>query len=255
MNILIPTHNHEIFAYVTLIVLSAASTNIAGYVHCRYCSNNKVDLIDTNVIIKGLIVLFWLCFAPLPILIFGSWIQMIIGIPASLLLGFMAINLDKKLIRFFLYSKTSLDISPKKESWSISNSEICDLGMVDISQAEKRALKISNNVGRFNNYGGLGNYKLWSVCLVAVFEELIFRGILTSAILEVHSQSLIIPLLILNIGLFGIAHLAFGWDQVIAKSVLGILTTVSLFIFGSIIPPIIIHLFINIYAYRENQEN
>lgn len=254
MNILTLTPSQSVFAATTLLILAIASTNIAGYVYCRYCQKTALGLIDVNVLVKAFILgwgLFTGVTGTFPV--WNGLLRMTLGFPSALLLGWLAIVLDRRLIRFFHRRSSQKGKTPPLREVHVTTTSLCDLGLAEKSAVENRAVRLNNNVSKFNHEKDIGRYGLVSVSLVAVLEELLFRGILVNAIFLVPGPSLKAALLLVNVFLFGLVHLSLGWDQVMAKTVLGALTTFALLVFGSLVFPILIHLFINIYAYQENK--
>lgn len=84
--------------------------------------------------------------------------------------------------------------------------------------------------------------------LIAVFEELVFRGTVLQAMLAVESPYARIILVVAAVFLFALNHLAFGWDQVAAKLPLSALTTLLCITAGSLVPSIAAHVAFNARA-------
>ena len=70
-------------------------------------------------------------------------------------------------------------------------------------------------------------YQLNDIVLVAIFEEIIFRGFLWKLALQLPTMLLTVSAWILSVLLFGASHLTLGKGQFISKSLLGIFCMLS----------------------------
>jgi membrane protease YdiL (CAAX protease family) len=81
--------------------------------------------------------------------------------------------------------------------------------------------------------------------MIAVFEEVIFRGFLLSVCLRLA----IGPAVLATLGLvaaFALSHIWFGWIQVAAKTPLAVVTTATVLLTGGIVAAIAIHVLFNV---------
>jgi membrane protease YdiL (CAAX protease family) len=94
-------------------------------------------------------------------------------------------------------------------------------------------------------------FTLWILILIAVLEEIIFRGFLVEACLMISQPSLRAAALAGTVVVFGIGHVQFGWTQVFAKLPLGALAMASVLSLKTVLPAIFIHALFNWKAWHD----
>jgi membrane protease YdiL (CAAX protease family) len=93
------------------------------------------------------------------------------------------------------------------------------------------------------------HFELAIIVVIALLEEIIFRGFaLHIAFMTIHPFFIFLTIFFSTF-LFGLSHIQIGNDQFFAKSFLGLLCVLVTLIFHSLLPAIIIHATLNIFAY------
>ena len=80
------------------------------------------------------------------------------------------------------------------------------------------------------------------VGLIAVLEELVFRGFLLSACLQVNSTAGATVAIVGLVAAFGLSHIWFGWIHVLAKLPLGAIATIAVLWIGGVVVSVVAHL-------------
>lgn len=96
-------------------------------------------------------------------------------------------------------------------------------------------------------------WALPELCLVAILEEILYRGIVSFAALRIGVPATSISLLVVSAVLFGLSHDAFGTHQIILKTTYAIVLTGATLLTGSLLPAIVGHLVINVFSWAQNQ--
>jgi hypothetical protein len=89
--------------------------------------------------------------------------------------------------------------------------------------------------------------------LVAVLEELIYRGFLVKACFLLPTNFLIVGALTASVALFALSHVRFGWSHVLAKLPLSILAMISVLCLRTVVPAIVAHVVFNMRIWRDRR--
>jgi small-conductance mechanosensitive channel len=90
--------------------------------------------------------------------------------------------------------------------------------------------------------------------VIAVLEEVVFRGVLVRIALSALSRPVIGVLLLAITVVFALEHLHFGWSHVAGKLPFSAAATVGAAILGSTVMPIAAHVTLNLLVFRHLQE-
>jgi len=90
--------------------------------------------------------------------------------------------------------------------------------------------------------------------VIAVLEEVVFRGVLIRIALSVTSTAVIGMLLLAITVVFALEHLHFGWSHVAGKLPFSAAVTVAAAVLGSTVIPIAAHLTLNLLVFRHLQQ-
>ena len=246
----------DTYGLIVLIALSLGSTGIASYIYMRYLSIKANDIILTNAIVKIIIVLFGLLIIPFSQLYSQNWQIEISSIPIGIIFGFIVISIDKKVIRHFIRTgkhSVSIDMNTSADRLNYNKTYNRSLGLDDTVETQDNSLKMQNNMNRLSSNPELVTFSLGSVILVAICEEIIFRGFLVSCSLMIHDLKLRVVALIASVLFFGISHATSGLEQALTKTILGTITLLLRMISGSILPAIVTHVVLNTAAYYETK--
>lgn len=92
---------------------------------------------------------------------------------------------------------------------------------------------------------------IW-LLLVAFAEELLYRGVLLTAALELPAAADVAAIILLSIT-FALVHISFGWSQILAKVPLATVTLAVTALSGTLAAAIVIHCYFNIYYWRKRR--
>lgn len=252
---LIPNANS--YGIVTLLLMCISSTAIASFFHLRYFSKWRFNAISSNALVKGFIFIYGCLMIPLNSFFTKNLIHIFLSIAMGMLLGILTAYTDKKIIRFF-YRSPFFNTKNKQTNLSYDNIPIDKIQsnsnhLAGVDKTNHNALAMFSKMSIYVKQLNIHEYGIASVIFVALFEEFLFRGYLLFFCLSISNHGMKSLLIVLITLIFGLMHIDFGWEQVIAKTILSVTTTLTVLISGNIIAALIIHCFINIAAYIENK--
>jgi membrane protease YdiL (CAAX protease family) len=86
--------------------------------------------------------------------------------------------------------------------------------------------------------------------VIAILEELLYRGFLVKACFLLASPVLIVFANLACLAFFSLGHVRFGWVHVAAKTPLGMLALGITLLAGTVLPAMLMHAVFNIAAWR-----
>jgi membrane protease YdiL (CAAX protease family) len=89
-----------------------------------------------------------------------------------------------------------------------------------------------------------------TLVVVAILEELIYRGFLVKACFLLPNPALIVAANIGCLAFFSLGHIRFGWVHVLAKTPLGILALGITLLAGTVLPAMLLHAAFNLSAWK-----
>jgi hypothetical protein len=251
MKTLILTHDINLYGKAILLTCSLGCSNIASHLHSRWFPQRDVNVVLIHWLVKTVIVLWGLLFIPIFTLFNASVLQQLISIAPALLLAKMGIKIEYVIQRWYMRRQASKSM-PQKRYIYYKNTSNKTMGLAVSFQKNKVNLKnVHEHHARLDSQ--IKQYTLRDIILVAIGEEFIFRGFLWQLSLLWHEKIWVIISLLLTVILFGASHLTMGKGQFLSKTILGMFCLVSVIVFHSILPGIIIHVVFNICAYKEMQ--
>ncbi len=247
MNILILTPELALYQTVILILLSLGCSNIASHIHSRWFANKAVNVVMLHNVIKFIIVIWGMSLIPIYSLFNATiWVQILSFFPA-LLLAVYSVKIER-----FIYRKNNKIrlVAQIKQYITQKSIENKTQGLAKKNLTNKVNLKnVHEHHARFDSV--ISGYQLRDIVLIAIFEEIIFRGFLWQLSLKLQIKSLIIISLLSTVILFGATHLTLGRGQFYSKTILGFFCLTEVVLTNSIFPAIVTHVVFNIFAYKE----
>jgi hypothetical protein len=250
MRILILTPDVKLYATAILMLSCLGCSNIASHLHSRWFSHGQINVVLIHWVVKACIVLFgitvisWQTLFNTPV-----WFELVSVIPA-IFLGIAAVKFEYFVCRKNIRSRSSLLVpQPKRYIYHqpISNAT---QGIAKHTLITKVNLKnVHEHHSRLDSE--LKHYSLRDIILVAITEEVIFRGYLWQLCLYFQSKWLSSIALIVTVILFGASHITLGKSQFVSKTFLGATCLLCVLVVHSVIPAIIVHVVFNIYAHKE----
>lgn len=91
------------------------------------------------------------------------------------------------------------------------------------------------------------------LCLVAILEEILYRGIIGFTALSSEISAASIGLLVISAVLFGLSHDTFGAYQILLKTAYAAILTEATLLAGSLLPAFIGHLVLNVFSWAQSK--
>ena len=252
MKILTLIPNAETYGIAILIMLSLGSFVIARHVHIRWLKT-KFSLIASNAIVKTVIVMFGLLIIPGKDLFLSTLTRTIIDLVCGVLLGLVCVVLEVYLIRKRNRHKIINKIANKyKTDYSLLRNSVPQSKMSLSTKKEISAQGLSQLRKSYSQYAhepDFIHYSLIAVILVAIAEEIIFRGYIISAAQWVNGYSSV--LIGLSVICFVASHISQSWFEGLAKLPLAIVATAGFIMTADLSLAIAAHVTFNIYAFLQ----
>lgn len=252
---LIPDVNS--YGITLLVVWILGYVGVTNFFYARYFSFRKTNIVLVGAIVRSVVVGYGFLLIPIGSIISTEWLSILVSLPVAVLLAFITVKLDRTIIRYYLRRRPrKLNNTPSLADQSdFITASSSDLGLFNKNKSGKRIQKMQSSLNRFSKEPSKKKYGLTAIIVTAITEEILFRGFLVSLCLMINNIPLRFILLGLTAALFALSHLALGWEQVIAKSVLAVVTLVLRLVFQSVLPGIVVHVILNIIAHREAQND
>jgi len=244
----------ELKDYILAIMLTwcLGSSNLASHVYSRYFANSTINPLVIQCIFKGLI-----CLAALAILssndLFATTIGwQLISIPLGLVVGWFVVEVELIINRFMQRQNSGNKFMPIcKNNYYHSRT---GPGNAILSLAPTYRFLHKTNLKKLHEHyvaheTKRGNFSLATILLIAVFEEILFRGYLVQCC-GLFPETLSKIALTITVIFFGISHASFGLWQVIAKIILGGCCMVTVLLCHTILPALVVHGYLNYVAFR-----
>lgn len=250
MKTLIHTLNSQFYMYTVLLTCSLGCSNIASHLHSRWFSAGSVNVVLLNWIVKAIIITLGIFYISWSSMFSGPiWMQFLSVIPA-IFFGIFCVKLEYFIQRFNLRKgKVIKTDAPQRYVYlqPISNQT---QGIAPAVISNKHNLKnIHEHYARLDSK--INNYMLRDIVLVAICEEVIFRGYLYQLSCMFDSQVAVAIALGVTVLLFGISHITLGRGQFLSKTILGMVCLFAVILAHSLLPAVVIHVVFNTYAYQE----
>ena len=249
MTILILTHDQRVYSIIVLTLLSLSSSNTSQYFFSHFFKNNSANTIALYALVQFLLVTLFAFTSNIMVLFSGVPTYELEAVLVGLIAGLAYVLFEK--FSFRRYVRTFPDKKVQKTQKIVSSIYSHRLtGKI----GDRFLQPIINNEA--NPYiKKLQNCSLFILIVIAICEEIVFRGFLTEIAIDASSITFIRWLLLgIFIFFFGMAHIFLGWMQVTLKMIFGFLSLVSYFSKGTILAPITMHVLLNYCAYREIQK-
>lgn len=96
-------------------------------------------------------------------------------------------------------------------------------------------------------------WALPELCLVAILEEVLYRGVVGFVALSIETLVVSIGLLAVSAGLFGLSHDTFGTHQVVLKTAYALVLAGTTLFAGSLLPAVVSHLVLNAFSWMQTR--
>ena len=211
-------HNSNIYPMMTLLVLSCSCFMLANYGSSKL--NYKINIITMNIIVKGFIVCYGLLIIPLTQLIPISINMMGPSLIMSIGLFFMFILMEKTIHKLqwrYKLSTSSHHIQPQHNNAFSNKSSVQTMSLSSISHRHPIGATRQHDQTEQAIKNIMFNSPWYLFLIIALLEEIIFRGFLVNIAFKVDSFVITVLLLCFFNFIFGISHLMMGWGQFFFK--------------------------------------
>jgi|GEM_PF-3442988 len=247
----------ETYGVTILAIFSLASFTIARRFHLSRGSGGHIDFVKVNLIVKSLIVLYGLLLIPMQNLFSLKFSTEFVACLAGIVLGIFYIRIEKKIIRYFARNEKTKN---KQKQYMLKASKVHVIKARSLGLSNnnffRRHNSLSNQQKNVFDYAELCKIKLMHLLLIAILEEIIFRGYLTYITLNIslNIYNEIIVLIFIAF-LFAFSHASYSWPQIASKFIFGIMALFVFMCFGTLTSAISSHLYLNAIAYKHLQQN
>lgn len=234
-------HSGDIYEYTVLILNGLGASSIAAALE-PLLRSSRISFLHVYGLLLLAVVLWGAFIFDIRSLI-GSCFSYMSAVPLGLLLGFLSTRADRTILKL-LSKRQSIGPKHRFQNKTIRpiKTERLDIGIGGSS-------KVRQNI---DNRSVLDpGYKLLSLLMIAILEEVFYRGWLLNIATMLPSSWLQSLAVAVSIGVFSLIHIRFGWEHVIAKLPLGIFALLGVLVTGSIFTAIIAHGWFNYRVWKD----
>lgn len=247
------------YGIVILVVCGLGCMSLSAHIHARWFSTKAIHFTIVHACVAGLVACWGFLIVDASQLVGRSPLIWLGSIPLGLVVGWLAVWSDRAIVRTASRRQlTSGDRARSKQakkrnpSWGNLNVRVRSVPLsITTFSGKSKTLGMLKMQERFQFSLENRQFLLFLLVVIAVFEELIFRGFLVSACFLLTNNFWIAIAVIGLVVFFALSHIFFGWLQAIAKLPLSILTTISVLASGSVLPAIFAHITFNIRAWQD----
>lgn len=244
----------ELKDYILAIMLTwcLGSSNLASHIHSRYFAHSTIEPLVIQCIVKGLICLAVLGIVSIHDLFATTITWQLISVPLGLVVGWFVVKMELIINRFTQRRNSENRFMPKgKNNYYYSRT---GPGNAILSLASTYRFFHKSNLKKIHEHyvayeTKRAPFSLVTIVLIAVFEEMLFRGCLVQCCYLLPA-ALCKVALISTVIVFGMSHVSFGLWQVIAKTILGGFCMATVLICHTVLPALIVHGYLNCVAFQ-----
>lgn len=243
------THIPDAYDFAILLTASIGCSNIASHINSRWFQDGDVNSTKIHWIVKFLIVLWGFYCIPIEKLFHSNWIWQCISVLPAIGLGLFTVQIELYVNRLMARKKTLIVKKPNISRY-VYHRVIENKTKGLMHCVSRNSAKLKHTQEHYAHLDSkIKNYSVIDITLVAIFEEIIYRGFLWKISGMFENSWLFSLSCLISIFLFGISHITFGKGQFISKFFLGLICMISVLIVHSVLPAIIIHVVFNLFAY------
>lgn len=248
------THYAYTYEGTALILLSLGSFTLANHMYARWGkeSSGCLSFMAVHVWVKGFIVVFgFLIVSPAQLFPVNSFSLQLLSVPIGIASGWTMVYLERRLSRFY-YRRQFSSGSTAAYRTPVPGEHLRSLRGRRVVVSSTRRISPLHRFNLKPTVTPRANcIDLSLVTLVAIFEEIIFRGFLVHACQSLPNGPLLAACLSGTVVAFGLSHVSLGWHQFAAKTALGMITLSVTLLTNSLVAAIIAHIFLNVSAWKE----
>ncbi len=242
-------HTHEVDIYGICIVatLSLGCSNIASHIHNRWFAVSKLNPMKIHWFVKLAIVLYSVMFCSISEYVLYYDRYMVFYILLAVLIGYSCIQIELLLLRYF-YRACYTDKTLQYYTYQNIHYGYASGIAANVKSTKVSIQNIHSHHAALNSE--IKKYALFDVLVIAVLEEIIFRGFLLKLCSSLSPQYLVDASLFVTVILFAGCHVIYGKGQFFSKLILGSACLFIVICSKSIFPAIIVHGIFNYFAYQ-----
>ncbi len=232
--ILIP--DVRLYSLMVLSMWCLGSSNIASHIYSRFFIDFKVNSLTIQMITKGVICLMGTSLFSMDALFDAPPFTQCVSILIGFFIGFIVVKIELKINRLYRTRHDHKKI--RDNTYSVTST------LVKKTRTHLKSL----HEHYVSHEKSDQNFSLMIIILIAIFEEILFRGYLVQCCLLLPGVW-VDAALMMTVVVFGLSHASLGLHQILSKTLLGGSCLLSVLFFHTILPALIIHSFFNWRAY------
>lgn len=247
----------QFFVMLTTLVLGLGSFTIANVIHLRWLSSQRLSILYSNMIVDSVIVSFGFLVIPISGLFNGDIATLPVDTLFAGLLAAILITCERQIIRRYYRTHQHAHRVPSshnKSELTVSSIKPTRVSLTSKKPEQRRVSGLRRNSHAMLEHSALYQLTMSGVIIVAILEEILFRGqlqwLVTQSGVALFYQ--VVAIILISF-IFGLSHLMLGAPQFIAKTIMGLLLAGIVFITGHLITVILAHTFHNIIALKEQR--
>lgn len=252
MNFHTLTPDIKIYVMAILVTWCLGSSSIASHFYSRWFANSNIQALFIQCVVKALICVAASFIIPVSTLFDAPVWVFVASVPVGLMGGKLAVDIELLINRYTQRRKTFSRVSANSIYFSYNGAKGKIVSLAPTLARSKTNLKKLHEHGAANEKI-IRNYNLVTLLVIAILEEIIFRGVLLQCCLLLP-VSIAGGAMVMTVICFGASHAGFGIYQMISKTLLGALCLMAALTCHTVLPAIIIHCYLNWAAYRKMQE-
>lgn len=253
MNVLTLTPEVHFYMIAILVTWCLGSSNIATQIYSRWFAMSAINPLVIQCGIKTFIIIMAMSIIPIQQLFAASLGWYCLSIPIGIVGGYGVVLIEIYLNRKFLRKQIGLA--------SVKNTQDRIYKLHHGPKDKIRYLaptivkKTQSNLKHIHNYyaaneSSIKKHAVWLLILTALLEEIIFRGYLIQFCFLLPKVFIVFGL-IGTVITFAFSHASFGPHQILAKFILGAVCLVATLLCHTLLPAIMIHVYLNWRAYHQ----
>lgn len=240
------------YLFAILLTWCLGSSNLASHVYSRYFVNSAINPLVIQCALKGLICLAGLTVFSINDFFATTMRWQFMSVPLGLLVGWFVAEVEL-IINRFVQRRNSGSLSMPICQSNYYHSRTGPINTV-LSLAPAHCFLQKTHLKKLHEHYAMHEarrikFSLVTILLIAVFEEILFRGYLVQCC-NLLPGILSEIALVMTVLVFGISHASFGLWQVIAKIILGGFCMATVLICHTVLPAFFVHGYLNWAAFR-----
>lgn len=249
MNFHTPILEMQFYECSIFLMWCLGCSNLASHIYHRYLQNSTIHPLFIQCLVKAAICFMGMSVFSMTLLFSASIQWQLISIPIGLSLGWLVSYFEIKINRFTQrHLNQSIQTKRYTQYYARQGPAFSVLSLSPAVNFHSKSYLKRMHEHYSENETKQPNFSLILILLIAVFEEIIFRGYLIQ-LCNLLPHGIANSALVFSVIVFSISHASFGVHQMMAKAILGSCCMASVLLCHTILPAILIHGFLNWVAF------